>query len=109
MRTGRRCRSEKSQLRYVPLTDLQADRADRESSIGGLHEATHIQLSAREEASIMKSYSNVSLRTDGVDAPIGDPGHSTRAPVCPDATVQNHNVNRIHEYIYLAIHACMHT
>jgi hypothetical protein len=96
-------------MRYVPLTDLQADRANRWIHMGCFHEATHLQLSPRQEAILMKSYSNVSSRTDGVDVPIVDPGHSAIAPVCQDATVQNHNVNRIHEYIYLAIHACMHT
>lgn len=58
----------KTMLRFVPLTDLQASRANRLVDMGAFHEAVHL-LSPRQGQILMRSIQN-SKRMDVTDLPI---------------------------------------
>jgi hypothetical protein len=61
----------KTEMRYVPLTDLQAMRANRLIHMGSFNKATHL-LSPRQGVILMKCYNKVSERsaTEVVHVPI---------------------------------------
>jgi hypothetical protein len=59
----------KTEMRYVPLTDLQTTRMNRLIHQGNFHKATHL-LSPRQGIILMKSFSNVSQRKLAIDVPI---------------------------------------
>lgn len=61
----------KTEMRYVPLTELQATRANRLIHLGSFNEATHL-LSPRQGVILMKCYNKVSERsaTENVHVPI---------------------------------------
>ena len=60
----------KTEMRYIPLTELQATRANRLIHNGCFNEATHL-LSPRQGKILMKAYTNVSKRTiETVNMPI---------------------------------------
>lgn len=69
----------RTELRYVPMTKLQALRANRLVHNGQFHKATHL-LSPRQGAILMRSYSNVSLRKDVIDVPIDEAWELLKSP-----------------------------
>lgn len=77
----------RTELRFVPLTDLQAMRANKLVHEGCFHKATHL-LSPRQGVILMKSYSCVSLRSEVVDVPITEAWRALKFTCPPDCSCQ---------------------